>query len=93
MNLMIDRKNHLNNGRINAFLHRITTTAVRMNTGRDSSHFVLPLLLVVRQMIIHHRFGSHLLLFNPNIPIEGDFSGINPFILDVLERVWMMKQN
>ena len=55
VNLMIDRKNHLNNGRINAFLHRITSTAVRMNTGRDSSHFVLPLLLVVRQMIIHHR--------------------------------------
>merc|ERR1719495_1049246 len=53
---MIDRKNHLNNGRINAFLHRITTTAVRMSkTGRDSSHFVLPLLLIVRQMIIHHR--------------------------------------
>lgn len=55
INLMVDRKNHLNNGRVNAFLHRIITTAVRINGSKDSSHFVLPLLLIVRQIIIHHR--------------------------------------
>ena len=82
---MIDRKNHLNNGRINAFLHRITSTAVRMNTGRDSSHFVLPLLLVVRQMIIHHR-----LVDTNSLAPSLD---VNNFALDVRELAWTMKQN
>ena len=57
ISLLIDRKAHLNNGRVNAFLHRIIITAKRVNdqNGAKSGPFVLPLLLVVRQMLVHHR--------------------------------------
>jgi len=57
INLLVDRKAHLNSGRVNAFLHRIIITAQRVNVekGPQSMPFVLPLLLVARQMLVHHR--------------------------------------
>jgi len=59
VSLLIDRKNNLNNGRINAFLHRIIITANRIDKIKgDQAVFVLPLLLVARQMVIHHRYES-----------------------------------
>ena len=59
ISLLVDRKAHLNNGRVNAFLHRIIITAKRVNdqTGVKSGPFVLPLLLVVRQILVHHRYA------------------------------------
>ena len=54
--LLIDRKNHLSNGRVNAFLHRIITSACRIQKIKgEQAAFVLPLLLVARQMVLHHR--------------------------------------
>ena len=59
ISLLIDRKAHLNNGRVNAFLHRIIITAKRVHdeNSQKSGPFVLPLLLIVRQMLVHHRYS------------------------------------
>merc|ERR1712210_281917 len=56
--LLIERKSQLTNGRVNAFLHRIMTTAVRLTKKhqQESTAYVLGLLLIVRAVLISHRY-------------------------------------